>query len=229
MALVLVIALAVVCMQPCATVAAAPLTPAERGRLVYLSEGCINCHSQHVRPNPADTRHGPDLSQVGSRRSPLWLKMHLFNPREVSGSSVMPPYAFLFRDQRGNDLVAYLAGLQGLGSEQHIADEQQWRLPETSISEANISEGQQLYSKYCATCHSAGGRTRKTWQSEFVESPAIFTSDVPASMRPANPASSRIDHLAQIIKFGIPDSDMAGHEHMSDQNIASISHWLSQN
>ena len=27
------------------------LTPIERGRQVYISEGCINCHSQYVRPN----------------------------------------------------------------------------------------------------------------------------------------------------------------------------------
>lgn len=74
-----------------------PLSPAERGRAVYISEGCINCHSQYVRPDtpdvlmwgPAQTleelrrehtplignrRQGPDLAEVGNRRSPLWLK-----------------------------------------------------------------------------------------------------------------------------------------------------------
>jgi cytochrome c oxidase cbb3-type subunit 2 len=67
------------------------LTPIERGRQVYISEGCINCHTQYVRPDspdvlmwgPAETlqelrqerpplignrRQGPDLSQVGGRR-----------------------------------------------------------------------------------------------------------------------------------------------------------------
>jgi cbb3-type cytochrome c oxidase subunit II len=250
-ALVLLIALAVDRLQPSAPVAAS-LTPVERGRLVYISEGCINCHSQYVRPNTADVlmwgpvqsldelhqerpplignrRQGPDLSQVGGRRSPLWLKMHLFNPREVSGSSVMPSYAFLFRNQRGNDLVAYLASLHGPGTEQHISDEQNWHLPADAISEADISEGQQLYSQYCATCHSADGRTRNAWQSEFVESPAILTSAASAGTQSVNPSSSRTDHLAQIIKFGIPNSDMAGHEYFSDKNIASISLWLSRN
>jgi hypothetical protein len=42
------------------------------------------------------------------------------------------------------------------------------------------------------------------------------------------PASARIDHFAQIIKFGIPASDMAGHERMSDKEIASLSLWLAQ-
>ena len=132
-ALVLLGALVVYRIQPSVPVAASP-SAIERGRLVYISEGCIHCHSQYVRPNTADVlmwgpiesldqihqerpplignrRQGPDLSQVGARRSALWLKMHLYNPREVSGSSIMPSYALLFRDQRGNDLVAYLASL----------------------------------------------------------------------------------------------------------------------
>src|ERR1019366_669256 len=30
------------------------LSPAERGRRIYISEGCISCHSQYVRPNTPD-------------------------------------------------------------------------------------------------------------------------------------------------------------------------------
>ena len=110
---------------------AAPQAPAsqiERGRQVYISEGCISCHSQYVRPNSPDVlmwgpvepieeirlqhpplignrRQGPDLSNAGARRSLLWLKMHLYNPTQVSGTSIMPSYEFLFNDQRGDDLV----------------------------------------------------------------------------------------------------------------------------
>ena len=65
------------------------LTQVERGRQVYISEGCIHCHSQYVRPNSPDEsmwgpvesiqelreerpplignrRQGPDLSEVGA-------------------------------------------------------------------------------------------------------------------------------------------------------------------
>ena len=158
-AAVLLIAFVVYRVQPSAPVAASP-TAVERGRLVYISEGCIHCHSQYVRPNTADVlmwgpvedvdkihqerpplignrRQGPDLTQVGVRRSALWLKMHLFNPREVSGSSIMPSYALLFRDQRGNDLVAYLESLGAPGAAQHIADEQRWHLPADALASAN--------------------------------------------------------------------------------------------
>jgi cbb3-type cytochrome oxidase cytochrome c subunit len=232
--------------------ASAAQSPVERGRLVYLSEGCITCHFQNVRPNTADgamrvpvenldelhrqrpqlignRQQGPDLSEVGGRRSPLWLKAHLFDPAEVSGASIMPSFARLFRDQRGNDLVAYLSNLHGSGSAEHRAEDEKWHLSPVAMSEASLSDGQRLYVRYCATCHSANGRTRHAWRSRFTEQPAILAAGALKDNQPASSEASKFDHLAQIVKFGIADSDMAGHEYMSDKDIASIGLWLSQN
>jgi cytochrome c oxidase cbb3-type subunit 2 len=215
--------------QSTASVAASSNT-IERGRVVYVSQDCSRCHtndpSASTNPQP-----GPDLSNVGARRSALWLKMHLYNPRQVSGTSNMPSYSFLFHDQRGNDLVAYLGSL-GASSVQQIADEQQWRLPPEALASASPADGLQLYNHYCATCHNADGRTRLRWQSEFIETPAILVAGaIPTGNVPEYPTArpARIDHFAQIIKFGIPASDMAGHERLSDKDIASLSSWLAQN
>ncbi len=247
---VLLIAFVVYRIQPEAPVAASP-SAVERGRLVYISEGCIHCHSQYVRPGTADVlmwgpvesidkiheqrpplignrRQGPDLSQVGVRRSALWLKMHLYNPREVSGASIMPSFAFLFRDGRGNDLVAYLASLHASVTQQHNVDEKQWRLPADALASADPAAGPQLYSRYCATCHNTDGRTRLKWQSEFIESPAVLTGGPMLSISASKSQPAQIDHFAQIIKFGIPNSDMAGHEYLPDKDIASLSLWLAQ-
>jgi cbb3-type cytochrome oxidase cytochrome c subunit len=250
-AVVLFIALIVYWIQPSGPVAASP-SAVERGRLVYISEGCIHCHSQYVRPDTADVlmwgpvedvsqihkqhpplignrRQGPDLAQVGARRSALWLRMHLYDPHEVSGNSIMPSYAFLFRDRRGNDLVAYLGSLRGPGSEMHIAGQQRWHLPAEAIAAANPDDGTSLYKQYCATCHNPNGPTRLRWQSQFIESPAILSTGALQAGSGNMAESARVDHLAQIIKFGIPDSDMAGHEYLSDRDIASLSKWLAQN
>ena len=48
-------------------------------------------------------------------------------------------------------------------------------------------------------------------------------------LSPSDPAAARFDRIAQIAKFGIPGTDMPGHEYLSDSDIASISLWLSQN
>lgn len=91
----------------------------ERGRRLYLAEGCGFCHSQFVRPLFVDApygrastandyagatppllgteRTGPDLSDAGGRQpSPIWNLMHLFNPRSVVPQSVMPGYPWYF-------------------------------------------------------------------------------------------------------------------------------------
>ena len=248
--LVLSVAFAIYRVQPSLPVAASQ-SAVDRGRQVYISEGCIHCHSQYVRPNTADVlmwgpvekltdihnqqpplignrRQGPDLSQVGARRSALWLKMHLFDPREVSGSSIMPSYAFLFRDSRGNDLVAYLASLGSAETAKHITSEQNWHLSAAANAAANAGDGPRLYKRYCGTCHNANGEMRLKWQSEFTESPALLKAGALQTGHAEASESAYIDHLAQIIKFGIPNSDMAGHEYISDHDIASLSLWLAQ-
>ena len=105
---------------------------AERGRLVYLREGCGFCHTQFVRDLPMDRpygrpsrpgdyaledppmlgtqRTGPDLADVGTRQpSEAWHLIHLYNPRAVVPQSVMPAYRWYFaeKEQAGpGDVVA---------------------------------------------------------------------------------------------------------------------------
>ncbi len=88
------------------------------GRDVYVREGCYNCHSQMIRPLPAETeryghyslageavydhpfqfgskRTGPDLARVGGRYSDDWHRVHLINPRDVVPESNMPGFPWL--------------------------------------------------------------------------------------------------------------------------------------
>lgn len=105
----------------------------ERGRAVYLAEGCWYCHTQQVRAIVTDVglgpvsvdgdyvhetpalfgvqRRGPDLMHAGSREptnDPAWLVSYLADPREERGYSTMPPYDHL--SQRDLEaLAAYIA------------------------------------------------------------------------------------------------------------------------
>jgi len=94
-------------------------TEAERGRQVYMREGCGFCHTQMVRDLPMDRpygrpsragdytgedppmlgtqRTGPDLANVGVRQpSEAWHLIHLYDPRAVVPQSVMPAYRWYF-------------------------------------------------------------------------------------------------------------------------------------
>jgi cbb3-type cytochrome c oxidase subunit II len=226
-------------------------SPIDRGRQVYISEGCINCHSQYVRPNTPDVllwgpvqsldevrreqpplignrRQGPDLAEVGTRRSPLWLKAHFNNPSEVSHASFMPSYAFLFDDRRGDDLVAYLQSLQGAGIPRHLLAEGSWRPSSKTIAEADASQGPAIFRSYCGTCHDADGSTRRAWQGSFRRLPPNLATGPYLHVAESDSTAQRTDRLAQIAKFGVPGTDMPGHEYLSDREIASLSLWLGQ-
>lgn len=104
----------------------------QRGREIYMREGCIYCHSQQVRPEgfgsdvdrgwgvrgsrPGDyvydethqlgtMRTGPDLHDIGNRQpSRDWQLAHLYQPRSVSPGSVMPAYPYLFEIKRESNV-----------------------------------------------------------------------------------------------------------------------------
>ena len=94
-----------------------------RGRAVYVSNGCVYCHSQQPRDRnfgpdlkrgwgrasvPGDytydkphllgsMRTGPDLFNIGARQSSKdWQLGHLYQPRAYTPGSIMPSYRFLF-------------------------------------------------------------------------------------------------------------------------------------
>lgn len=227
------------------------LSEVRRGRQVYIAEGCISCHSQYVRPNTPDTllwgpvqrleqlrreqpplignrRQGPDLAEVGSRRSPLWFKAHLLNPSEVTPASFMPSYAYLFHDQRGADLVSYLQSLQGTGvdSSQHMLEEEAWGPSDAATANANANEGERLFHQYCATCHADAGPTRSRWQSSFRRLPPNLAHGPFLHLPAVRSTSERMVRLQRIVKFGIPGTDMPGHEYLPDQETAAVSFWI---
>jgi cytochrome c oxidase cbb3-type subunit 2 len=96
-----------------------PYTPLEqRGRDIYIREGCYTCHSQMIRPfrdeqlryghyslaaeskydHPfqwGSKRTGPDLARVGGKYSNEWHVQHLIKPTSVVPESVMPNYPWL--------------------------------------------------------------------------------------------------------------------------------------
>ena len=97
----------------------APSAEVRRGRELYLKEGCGVCHTQFVRNLAVDApygrgsvagdfaaedppllgtqRTGPDLANAGVRQpGETWHLIHLFNPRAVVPTSVMPAYPWYF-------------------------------------------------------------------------------------------------------------------------------------
>ena len=116
---------------------------AERGRQVYVANGCVYCHTQQVRAEYAGSdlerkwgtrrsaprdyifdrpaligrmRTGPDLARVGKRYSDEWHRAHLVNPRDVVPESNMPGFPWLAENVLdGADTAAKLRSLRAVG------------------------------------------------------------------------------------------------------------------
>lgn len=107
-----------------------PYTPLElHGRDIYVREGCVNCHTQMVRPFRSETerygeyskagefvydhpflwgskRTGPDLHRVGGKYPNTWHYNHMLIPDAVSTGSIMPSYPWLFEQSIDKNLTA---------------------------------------------------------------------------------------------------------------------------
>ena len=126
-----------------------PYTPLEqRGRDIYIREGCYTCHSQMIRPfrdemlryghyslaaesqydHPfqwGSKRTGPDLARVGGKYSNEWQVQHLIDPRSVVPESIMPGYPWLIEnDLRYSDIEARLRALRRVGVPYSLTDEE---------------------------------------------------------------------------------------------------------
>jgi cytochrome c oxidase cbb3-type subunit 2 len=213
-----------------------------RGRETYISEGCLHCHSRYVRPGSADVliwgptrpaaatlgespvlignrRQGPDLSNVGARRSATWLKLHFIDPAGLLPGSAMPSYESLFRDRRGEDLIAYLRESSAAAVPERMKTAAEWR-PDTTTPPT--ARGGELFSRHCAACHGPQGagngplaRSFSRLPTNLVRGPFIWTF-------PGEELESR---TARIIKFGIIGMEMPGHETLPDADIRALAQY----
>ena len=219
--------------------------PAVRGRRVYLQEGCINCHSQYIRPQQRDVawwgphrpidrnerpllignrRQGPDLANVGNRRELIWQQIHLAEPALVSPGSRMPSYRHLFEkdDSRGENLLAYLQTL-GLESQaDRIGQTMQWIIDPQIVGAS--ARGKDLFEQSCVSCHGQIGAGDGPL-AEQLNRPGLNLRKerffyVPQSEGPD------LQVLARVIKFGLPGTPMAGHEYFNDQDVADLAAYV---
>ncbi|MDR2220822.1 MAG: cytochrome-c oxidase, cbb3-type subunit II [Methylobacillus sp.] len=132
-----------------------PYTPLEqRGRDIYIREGCYLCHSQMVRPfrdealryghyslaaeskydHPfqwGSKRTGPDLARVGGKYSNDWHVKHLKDPRKVVEGSVMPNYPWLMDPLDTSDIAARMKALRTVGVPYSSGEEEYQRNVQT--------------------------------------------------------------------------------------------------
>ncbi len=83
----------------------AQLTPREEGKRLFDELGCVGCHAIFDRGGALAT----DLTDVGSRRSPEWIRQKILDPASLPPGQ-MPPLGV--KPSEADALVAYLSTLK---------------------------------------------------------------------------------------------------------------------
>jgi cbb3-type cytochrome c oxidase subunit II len=131
----------------------------DRGREVYIANGCTYCHSMYIRPQDrglgadrvaragdyvADRPHllgtertGPDLSQAGGEHTNGWHRAHFHNPRFTRPDSVMPPFEFL-DGEKTNVLVAFVQSLGYRDADFRTARQAEWNVKAVAAFEKGV-------------------------------------------------------------------------------------------
>ena len=163
-------------------------------------------------------------SQALASSTITWLRIHFTRPRDVSYASPMPPYAYLFRNGRGEDLVAYLASLNDARHWDGVAQWQPAPAAWQQSDRADGADGERLFAEHCATCHSPGGAARTKWASSFHRVPPDLARDALQHVTAADPRTD----IARIAKFGIQGTDMPGREYLPDDEITAIAAYVAR-
>jgi cytochrome c oxidase cbb3-type subunit 2 len=174
-----------------------PYTPLEqRGRDIYIREGCYTCHSQMIRPfrdehmryghyslaaeskydHPfqwGSKRTGPDLARVGRKYSNAWHTQHLVNPRDVVPESIMPNYPWLLEtDLDYSDIADRMRTLKIVGvpysesEEEYLANVEQFG--EAIAQQFDIHSAEQSLLAQAQSEDWDGDRTRVTEMDALV-------------------------------------------------------------
>ncbi len=220
------------------------------GKKVYIAEGCIHCHSQFIRPNKLDIemwgphqdheeilkqspvlignrRQGPDLLNVGNRRSKEWNKLHLIDPQLLSPGSSMPSYAYLFSNdyKRGIALIAYLDSLGNSSKDEYINSYNSWK-PSIANHDINLKNGIKLYERNCSQCHGKTGQGDGPVSSLLSRTPRNFLDEKMYFIPEIWSTTDKKIQMMRIIKYGIPGTNMPGHEYLSDSDILDLTSYI---
>jgi mono/diheme cytochrome c family protein len=121
----------------------------QAGSSLYGESFCASCHAvQNAAGNLVGGDVGPELTRIGSKVKPVWLRSWLRNPRIYDAETSMPHYRFT--DQQ----VALLTTFLGSKTDSDLLANVHLDAP----TPEQIAHGKSLATEYgCASCHEISG------------------------------------------------------------------------
>jgi cytochrome c1 len=119
------------------------------GASLYGESFCASCHAvQNAAGNVVGGDVGPELTRIGNKAKPEWLRAWLRNPRIYDSGTAMPHYRFT--DQQ----VSLLTGFLGNKTDSDLLA----NVHLDAATPEQIAHGKLLVTEYgCASCHELNG------------------------------------------------------------------------
>ncbi len=221
--------------KPQPTLETQPYTELEQqGRDLFVSNGCMYCHSQFTRPGdvtPAKPstagqfsydkphqlgtlRTGPDLAEIGLKRGDQWELDHLKDPRSLMPNSIMPNFSYL-SDQQLTAIVAYLNRLgNGRNASTDLMIPDKYLTPayaqnKFELTNEDFEKGREIYARKCLTCHGCAGAGNGPY--------AMINNARPANLRDADYKNQPVSFYFWRVSDGVPGTVMpVWHQSLSD-------------
>ena len=133
---------------------------------------CLGCHTL----NGEGGTIGPDLTTVRQRRSPEYIASMIADPQRIVPGSAMPRIAM--PNTTRDLIIRYLGG--EVASPQAPGPRPQAR----GANDATPSDGAQLYTRWCASCHGTSGKGDGPNAANLPVRPAVHSSREAMSARP---------------------------------------------
>jgi mono/diheme cytochrome c family protein len=117
------------------------------GHSYLVGYGCLTCH----RVGREGGNVGPDLTFVGFRKSPEWMRDFIRNPHAWKPDTQMPN--FRLSDEVLDKIVDYLSTLKG---QAYLEGESPWNT--AALKEDPVKRGEAIYNRVgCTGCHGPAG------------------------------------------------------------------------
>lgn len=126
---------------------AAKAEPAELGEILLGELNCLQCHAAEASPQRILTKGAPDLSKVGARVTPQWIREYVANPHASKPGNTMPDIFHSSAAQAKEGAVEFLTHyLVSLGGPIDPAA--------TAANDMVVQKGKDLYHTVgCVACH----------------------------------------------------------------------------
>lgn len=166
----------------------------ESGRLIFLSD-CAYCHGT----NGTGTQRGPTLQRVGAAA----VDFYLSTGRMPVAEEVQDPQrkAPAYDSAKIARIVSYVDSLGAAGGP---------AVPQLDLAIANLSEGGELYTENCASCHSSVGAGG-----------ALANGRYAPTLRPSTPTQ-----IAEAIRIGPGTMPVFGSDTLTDDQVNAIVRYV---